>query len=57
MIRTMPQSTVPRIKVTISPLTQIAAMIHRIVATPPPQSLAAIKTRSRLFSLPTEPIG
>jgi hypothetical protein len=27
---------VPRIKVTISPMTQIAAMIHGIVATPPP---------------------
>jgi hypothetical protein len=36
-------------------MTQIAAMIHRIVATPPPQSLAAIKDRSMLLSLPTVP--
>ena len=34
-------------QVTIPPITQIAAMIHRIVATPPPQSLAATMTRSR----------
>jgi hypothetical protein len=47
----------PRISVTIPPMTKIAAMIHRIVATPPPQSLAAIRKRSMLLSLPTEPIG
>ena len=38
MVRTMPYSTTPRSRVTIPPITQIAAMIHRIVATPPPRS-------------------
>jgi len=38
-------------------MTKIAAMIHRIVATPSPRSLAAIRNRSMLLSLPTEPIG
>jgi hypothetical protein len=44
MMRRMPKSTEPRSSVTIPPMTKITAMIHRIVATPPPQPFAAIKS-------------
>jgi hypothetical protein len=36
-MRAMPDRTAPRTSVTIPKMTRTTAMIHRIVATPPPQ--------------------
>src|SRR5215204_427602 len=52
-IRAMPYRIAPRTSVMIPKMTRTAAMIHRMVATPPPQSRAAMM-KSIGFSLPLQ---